>query len=81
MAILHVEGKFDLIILGWKHGKIYKKSTKKSQVKKEDFHEKTRKYIQILLKFHFETIEPSIGFIVNQVQNFENFRIIKVGKK
>ncbi len=35
------------------------------------FHENIRKYIQILLKFHFETIEPSIGFIVNQVQNFK----------
>ncbi len=28
------------------------------------FHKNTRKQIQILLKFHLETIEPSIGFIV-----------------
>jgi len=46
--------------------------------KKAFFHENPRKYIQILLKFHFETIEPSIGFIVNQLQNFKNFGIIKV---
>jgi hypothetical protein len=51
-----------------------KKFEKQTQVKKEAFfHENTRKYIQILLKFHFETIEPSIGFIVNQLQNFKNF--------
>ncbi len=35
----------------------------------------------ILLKFHFETIEPSIRFIVNQLQNFKNFGIIKVRNK
>jgi hypothetical protein len=40
-----------------------------SYKKKVIFHENIRKYIQILLKFHFETIEPSIGFIVNQLQN------------
>ncbi len=40
---------------------------KKYQVKKEVvFQKNTRKQIQILLKFHFETIEPSIGFIVNE---------------
>jgi hypothetical protein len=59
-----------------------KKFEKQTQVKKEAFfHENTRKYIQILLKFHFETIEPSIGFIVNQLQNFKNFGIIKVRNK
>jgi hypothetical protein len=36
-----------------------------------------RKYIQILLKFYFEIIEPSIGFIVNQLQNFKSLGIIK----
>jgi hypothetical protein len=45
-------------------------------LKKIVFHENTRKLIQILLKFHFETIEPSIGFIVNKLQNFKNFGII-----
>jgi hypothetical protein len=45
------------------------------------FTKMTRKYIQILLKFHFEMIEPSIGFIVNQLQNFKNFGIIKIGNK
>jgi lauroyl/myristoyl acyltransferase len=46
---------------------IQKKLPKKYQVKREAFfHENTRKYIQILLKFHFETIEPSIGFNVNR---------------
>jgi hypothetical protein len=45
------------------------------------FHENARKKIQILLKFQFETIEPSIGFIVNQLQNFKNFGIIKVRNK
>jgi hypothetical protein len=29
----------------------------------------------------FETIEHSIGFIVNQLQNFKNFGIIKVKNK
>jgi len=52
-----------------------------SYKKKVIFHENIRKYIQILLKFHFETIEPSIGFIVNQLQNFKNFGIIKVRNK
>ncbi len=62
--------------------KYTKKFVKKNQVKKRsNFHKNTRKYIQILLKFHFETIEPSIGFIVNQLQNFKNFGIIKVGDK
>jgi hypothetical protein len=50
--------------------KYIQKVVEKNQVKKEAiFHEKTRKYIQILLKFYFETIDPSIGFIVNQLQN------------
>ncbi len=43
--------------------------------------ENIKKQIQILLKSHFETIEPSIGFIVNQLQNFKNFGIIKVKNK
>jgi hypothetical protein len=47
------------------------KIAKKINLKKIKFHKNIRKYIQILLKFHFETIEPSIGFIVNQVQNFK----------
>jgi hypothetical protein len=59
------------------------KYTKKVDKKISKFlkgnYENPRKYIQILLKFHFETIEPSIGFIVNQLQNFKNFGIIKVG--
>jgi hypothetical protein len=51
---------------GWKHAKVYLKSCRKYQVKKEVvFHENIRKYIQILHKFHFETIEPLIGFILN----------------
>jgi len=46
--------------------KYTKKVDKKYQVlKKENLHQNARKYIQILLKFHFETIEPSIGFNVN----------------
>jgi len=46
----------------------YRKSSQKNiKLKKIAFHKNTRKYIQILLKFHFETIEPSIGFIVNQL--------------
>ncbi len=49
--------------------------------KKVVFHENTRKYIQNLFKFHFETIKPSFGFIVNQLQNFKNFGIIKVKNK
>ncbi len=49
--------------------------------KKIFFHENTRKYIQILFKFHFETIEPLIEFIVNQQQNFKNFGLIKVKNK
>jgi len=37
---------------------------KKYQILKEAiFHKNTRKYIKILLKFHFETIEPSIGLL------------------
>ncbi len=55
---------------------------KKYQVKKEAvYHENIRKYIQILLKFHFETIEPSIGFIENQIQNSKKIGIIKIGNK
>ncbi len=62
--------------------KYTKTNCQKNQVKKEaNFHKNTRKYIQILLKFHFETIEPSIGFIVNQLPFFKNFGIIKVGNK
>ncbi len=57
--------------------KYIEKVAKKNQVKKEAiFHENIRKYIQILLKFHFETIEPLIGFIINQLQNVKNFGII-----
>jgi hypothetical protein len=55
---------------------------KKYQVKQEVVsQENTRKKIQNLLKFQFETIETSIGFIVNQLQNFKNFGIIKVRNK
>ncbi len=36
---------------------------------------------KILLKFHFETIEPLIGFIINQLKCFKNFGIIKVKNK
>ncbi len=62
--------------------KYIKKLPKKYQVKKKAIsHENTRKQIQILLKFHFETIEPSIGFVINQPQNFKNFGTIKVGNK
>jgi hypothetical protein len=46
-------------------------------LKRGSFHENTRKYIQILLTFHFETIEPLVGFIVNQLQNFKKSRIIE----
>jgi len=56
---------------GWKNGKLYKKVCQKNiKLKRAVFHENTRKYIQNLLEFHFETIKPSIGFIVNQLQNF-----------
>ncbi len=62
--------------------KYIKKSSKKIKLKKKTiFHKNVRKQIQILLKFNFETIEPSIGFIVNQPQNFKTFEIIKVGNK
>jgi hypothetical protein len=55
---------------------------KKYQVKKKAiFHKNIKIYIQLLLKFHFEAIELSIGFIVNQLQNFKKFGIIKVGDK
>jgi len=55
---------------------------KKIKLKKEAiFHENIKIYIQILLKFHFETIEPLIGLIINQLQNVKNFGIIKVGNK
>jgi len=74
---------FDWKFWGWKHDKVYIKSCqKKIKLKKEAiFQENTRKWIQILLKFHFETIERSIEFIVNQLQKFKNFGIIKVGNK
>jgi hypothetical protein len=62
--------------------KYTKKLMKKYQVfKKVVFHENTRKYIEILIKFHFENIEPSIGFIVNQLQIFKKIGIIKLGNK
>jgi hypothetical protein len=41
----------------------------------------SQKYKKILLKFNFKTIEPSIGIIVNQLQNFKKIRIIKVDIK
>jgi len=53
-----------------------KKLTKKIKFKKRQFFIKKK-----LLKFHFETIETSIGFIVNQLQNFKKIGIIKVGNK
>jgi hypothetical protein len=52
-----------------------------SSWKKGKFSQNTMKYIQILLKFHFETIEPSIGFIINQLQNFKKIEIINVRNK
>jgi len=48
---------------------IEKVAEKISSKKKSVYHKNIRKYIQILLKFHFETIEPSIGFILNQIKN------------
>jgi len=50
-------------------------------LKKVVLHENTRKSIQILLKFHFETIEPLIRFIINQLNFFKNFGMIKKKKK
>jgi hypothetical protein len=47
-----------------------KVNQKISSLKRGNFSRK-HKYIQILLKFHVETIEPSIGFIVNQLQIFK----------
>jgi hypothetical protein len=32
-------------------------------------------------KFYLKIIEQSIGFIINQLQNFKKIRIIKVGNK
>jgi hypothetical protein len=46
-----------------------------------DFNKNTRKYIQILFKFHFEMMVHSIGFILNWIQNLRIFGIIKVGNK
>jgi hypothetical protein len=46
-----------------------------SSLKRGNFSQKHKK---ILLEFNFDTIEPSIGFIVNQLQNFKKNRIIKV---
>jgi len=58
---------------------IQKKVAKKiSSLKRSNF---SKNLIQILLKFHFETIKPSIGFIVNQLQIFKKIGIIKVGNK
>jgi len=50
-------------------------------LKKVVLHENTRKSIQILLKFHFETIEPLIRFIINQLNFLKNFGMIKKKKK
>jgi hypothetical protein len=61
--------------------KYAKKVEKKIMFKKKYFFMKTQKKILILLKFHFETIESSIGFILNQLQNFKTFGIIKVRNK
>ncbi len=71
-----------MLIMGESMVKYIEKVDEKNQVKKETIsHENTTKQIQILLKFHFETIEPSIEFIVNQLQNFKKFGIIKVRNK
>lgn len=57
--------------LGESMVKYIKKFDEKIQVKKETtFHGNTRKQIQILFNFHFETIELSIEFIVNQLESF-----------
>jgi len=61
------------------------KYTKKVDKKISSFKKKAifsqKHKIQILIKFHFEIIEPSIGFIVNQLENFKNIGTIKVGNK
>jgi hypothetical protein len=44
------------------------------------FDKNTRKYIQILYKFHFETMVFSIGIILSWIQILINFEI-KVGNK
>jgi hypothetical protein len=66
-----------IIIHGWKHGKVYRKSClKNTKFKNKQFSWK-HKYIQILFKFHLKNIKPSIGFIINQLFFFKNFGIIK----
>jgi hypothetical protein len=68
---------------GWKHGKLYKTNCQKNiKLIKRQFFMKTQESIfKFYLNFHFETIEPIIGFIVNQLQNFKNIGIIKVSNK
>jgi hypothetical protein len=43
---------------------IYKSYEKISSLKRDSFHENMKKYIQFLIKFHFETMVLSIGFIL-----------------
>jgi hypothetical protein len=62
--------------------KYIERVAEKYQVKKQIiYHKNIRNYIQIILKFHFETIEPSIGFILNQLQNSKKIAIIKIRNK
>jgi hypothetical protein len=61
--------KLTIKVKAWQS--IQKKLMNKYEVLKEIvLHENTRKQIQILLEFHFETIEPLIGFIINQLEFF-----------
>jgi hypothetical protein len=71
------------LVGGWKHGILYKKIWQKNIKFKsrQNFHKNTRKYIQFLLKFHFQTMVLSIGFVLSWIQNLKNFAIIKVGNK
>jgi len=59
-------------------GKSWRKNVK---FKKRQFSWKHKNVNSNLLKFHFEIIEPSIEFIVNKLQNFNFFGIIKVRNK
>jgi hypothetical protein len=70
----------------WQLGESMVKYTKQvdkkiTSLKRGNFSRKCKKIDSNLFKFHYETIEPSVGFIVNQLQNFKNIGIIKVGNK
>jgi hypothetical protein len=62
-----------------KHKKVYSIFTLKidgkiSSLKKDSFSQKHKKVVQFVLKFHFETMVLSIGFLLSWIQNLKKMK-------